>query len=113
MRRYNYEAYLEIISPETIVAAAGIDNEAVAELDSLLDAYMDAYAPNRPNLKKYIKLVSMYLAFVAGRPLHPPGLMGGVAAEGGRSCGAGKADLDERFPICRYCVACSKCVLKQ
>ena len=113
MRRYNYEAYLEITNPETIVVAADVDNDAIVELDSMLDAYMEAYAPNRPNLKKYTKLVSLYLAFVARRPLHSPSMMAPEAAKGSTAksrccCVAKKGDLDERFPICRHCVAYSK-----
>ena len=110
MKLYNYEAFLEITNPETTVVAREIENDAIAELESTLDAYMDAYAPGQPNLKKYIKLVSLYLAFVARRPLHPPSIVApestrGAATLSRRSCAVGKADLDERFPICRHCVA--------
>lgn len=114
MRRYNYEAYLEITDPETIVDVADVDNDAVVEFESILDAYMEAYAPNRPNLTKYIRLVSLYLAFVAKRPLHPPSITVPKPSRGIHSkithyCVAGRDDdLDERFPICRYCVAYSK-----
>jgi uncharacterized protein (UPF0305 family) len=113
LRRYNYEAYLEITNPETIVVLADVDNAAMTTFEAILEAYMDAYAPNRPNLKKYIKLVSLYLAFVARRPLHPPRVRApdsdkGVTTEGRTYCVMGKGSLDERFPICRYCVAHSK-----
>ena len=112
MRRYNYAAFLEITDPKTTVFAREIDNDAIAALESTLDAYMDAYAPNQQNLKKYIKLVSLYLAFVAKRPLHPASIVApesnrGAATINSRYCVVGEADLDERFPICRYCVAYS------
>jgi len=112
MSRYNYEAYLEITDPETVVVVADIDNDAVIEFESILDGYMETYAPNRPNLTMYIKLVSLYLAFVARRPLHPPGIMApnpsrGITCKITHSSVAGKEDLDERFPICRYCVSYS------
>ena len=110
MRRYNYEAYLEITNPETIVVLSNVDNEVIVEFESILDAYMEAYAPNRSNLKNYIKLVSLYLAFVARRPLHPPLIMAperhkGAIKKSGQYCIVGNADLDGRFPICQYCVA--------
>jgi uncharacterized protein (UPF0305 family) len=110
MKRYNDEAFLEITDPETKVVAREIDNDAIAELESALDGYMDAYAPDQPDLKKYIKLVSLYLAFVARRPLHPPRIIApestrGAATINRRYCAVGKRDADERFPICRHCVA--------
>jgi uncharacterized protein (UPF0305 family) len=110
LKRYNYEAYSEIKDPETTVDVVDVDDDAIMEFESILDAYMDAYAPNRLNLKNYIKLVSLYLTFVAKRPLHPPSIMApdcnsGSATKRSHYCVAGKAKLDERFPICRYCVA--------
>jgi len=112
MRRYNYEAFLEITDPETKVVAREIDIDAIAELESALDAYMDAYAPDQPKLKMYIKLISLYLAFVARRPLHPARIVApesnrGAATINRRYCAVGKSDSDERFPICRHCVAYS------
>ncbi len=113
MRRYNYETYLEITDPELSVVVADVDNDAIVEFESIVDAYMEAYAPNRPDLKNYIKLVSMYLAFVAKRPLHAPSIMSPKPNKGAatkmRHCRvAGIGNLDERFPICRYCVAYPK-----
>jgi uncharacterized protein (UPF0305 family) len=112
MRQYNYAAFLEITDPETTVFAREIDNDAIAALESMLDGYMDTFAPDQPDLKKYIKLVSLYLAFVARRPLHPPSIVApesnsSAATINSRYCVVGEADLDERFPICRYCVAYS------
>jgi len=112
MRRYNYEAYLEITNPETTVAVANIDDDAIMEFELILGAYMDAYAPNRTNLKNYVKLVSLYLAFVAKRPLHPPSIMApdsemGSSLRSRYYCFVRKTMPDERFPICRYCVAYS------
>ena len=71
---YNYSAYREILDLDGTAPDFEIDPLVVEEFERTLHRYLDTYAPGREDLKKYIVGVSLYLTFIAKRPLHPPGV---------------------------------------
>ena len=86
-----------------------VDLEAAENLALSLQEYLDEYMSDNPEGHKWIVLASLYLAFVARRPLHPIDRAGVVVEQ-----------LDERTiyrcplkvpgdnPICDACVCLEK-----
>ena len=75
-----------------------------------IDRYMEENAPDQPDLARYVRMVSIYLAFIAKKPLHPPGMVlsdgRSIASKHGNYyCPLKKKQLHERLSLCQYCVS--------
>jgi len=71
---YNYATCHELLNLDTIRPDFEIDSLIVEEFEHTLDLYLDTHAPGKKDLKRYITSLSLYLTFIAKRPLHPPGV---------------------------------------
>jgi len=106
---YNYTAYREILDLDGIAPDFEIDPRTVEEFEQILHRYLDTYAPGREDLKKYIVGVSLYLTFIAKRPLHPPGVpfSDEIRVERKRDsyyCSGKRRFLNDPSSCCRFCV---------
>jgi uncharacterized protein (UPF0305 family) len=107
--KYNIETMLDLkhknISAENIV----IDNIKAANLKLAIDAYMDKYAPGQEKQKIFIRIISVYLTFIANKPLHPEGFFdpdGKAMYKNGRIvCPIKSKEIHENGSLCRFCVA--------
>ena len=106
---YNYSAYREILDLDRIAPDFEIDPLAVEEFEQTLHRYLHTYAPGREDLKNYIAGISLYLTFIAQRPLHPPGVPFSeeIRVEQRREffyCSGKRRFLNGPSSCCRFCV---------
>ncbi|MGB8220518.1 MAG: DUF2115 family protein [Methanoregula sp.] len=71
---YNYATYTEIRNRASVEPDFPLDSRIVKECEEALDRYLETYAPGQPDLKRYVTALSLYLIFIAHRPLHPTDL---------------------------------------
>ena len=86
-----------------------VDLEAAENLARYLQEYLDEYMPDAPEGHKWIVLASLYLAFVARRPLHPIDRAGVVVEQlDGRTIYRCPLKVPGDNPICDACVCLEK-----
>lgn len=86
-----------------------VDLEAAENLARYLQEYLDEYMPDAPEGHKWIVLASLYLAFVARRPLHPIDRAGVVVEQlNRRTIYRCPLKVPGDNPICDACVCLEK-----
>ena len=86
-----------------------VNVEAAENLARYLQEYLDEYMPDAPEDHKWIVLASLYLAFVARRPLHPIDRAGVVVEQlDGRTIYRCPLKVPGDNPICDACVCLEK-----
>ena len=135
INNHNREALLEMralcMAPDTAEAADGpthpeldvdleaadehtqpepeVDLEAAENLARYLQEYLDEYMPDAPEGHKWIVLASLYLAFVARRPLHPIDRAGVLIEQlNGSTIYRCPLKVPGDNPICDACVCLEK-----
>ncbi len=111
MSKYNFETFNEILNS----SYEGLDEVPEKELDdfkSRIDHYFNLYAPDDEEFKEFIKLISIYLTFIAKKPLHPPGIRfsnGTTVYKKGNLyyCTGKSVFIKDHLSLCKYCV-CSR-----
>lgn len=86
-----------------------VDLDTACNLAHHLKEYLDTYMSYRPEGHKWIVLASLYLAYVAGRPLHPIERTG-VLVEQRNGMTIYRCPLKETGdnPICDACICLEK-----
>lgn len=107
---YNRQTLSEIINRDSVGDIADIDQKALADFTLLLTKYMADHAPGQEALLSYVRLTATYLVFIAGKPLHPPGLTFAdgqslVARDGLFYCPLKNSQLAGEPTLCQYCVS--------
>ena len=110
MTSYNLEVFYEIKSREDMPVLENIKPHVFEDFIFRINRYMDENAPGQENFKRYIRIISTYLAFIAKKSLHPPGMVMsegiGIAYRNGKYyCPLKNKQLQERFSLCAYCVS--------
>jgi uncharacterized protein (UPF0305 family) len=109
MSKYNLNNFNEIMN----VSFEGLDNEIPGEklkdFQDRIDHYFGLYAPNDEEFKEFIKAISLYLTFIAEKPLHPPGVVfsngKGVYKKQNVYFCTGKSEfIKDNMSLCKYCV---------
>ena len=86
-----------------------VDLQAAESLARYLQEYLDQYMSDNPEGHKWIVLASLYLAFVARRPLHPIDRAGVVVEQlDGRTIYRCPLKVPGDNPICDACVCLEK-----
>ncbi|MEN6516769.1 MAG: DUF2115 family protein [Methanospirillum sp.] len=106
---YNYTTCREILDLDGIAPDFEVDPLLVEECERTLDQYLDTYAPGRRELKGYITGISLYLTFIAQRPLHPPDVPFSEEIRVQRKgefyyCSGKRRFLTDPVSCCRFCV---------
>jgi len=106
---YNYTTLVEIRNRDGISPDFEIDSAIVDEFQHALDRYLDTYAPGAADLKCYVLNISLYLTFIAKKPLHPPEVpfSGDILiVKKGKSfyCSGKRRFTGDDPSLCRYCV---------
>jgi uncharacterized protein (UPF0305 family) len=106
---YNYTTYTEICHRDGVSPDFKLDPATVEEFENAMDVYLTTYAPGKADLKCYVSNISLYLTFIAKRPLHPPGVPFSdeirIVKNGDfYYCSGKKQFLDDPSSLCRYCV---------
>ena len=86
-----------------------VNVEAAENLARYLQEYLDEYMPDAPEGHKWIVLASLYLAFVARRPLHPIDRAGVLIEQlNGSTIYRCPLKVSGDNPICDACVCLEK-----
>jgi uncharacterized protein (UPF0305 family) len=109
MARYNHDNLLEILGRDSVSPDFEIGDGRLRDFRQRIGHYLDTYAPGDLDFKMYITGISLYLAFIAKRPLHPPGLESGngprIVKKGNSYYCSGKRQfINDDQSLCKYCV---------
>jgi uncharacterized protein (UPF0305 family) len=110
LSEYNIETMLELKS-KTLEANEDdlVDDMDVRGLKSAIDAYMDQYAEGEKELKTYVRIIAVYLTFIAKRPLHPVSMFdaeGEVLYRNGKAvCPLRQHEINKPNSLCHFCVS--------
>ena len=96
--------------PKHVDNIEDIDSDVLLEFSTCIDRYMDENAPDQIDLKKYVRMVSLYLTFIVKKPLHPPGM---IFSDGEKIirrdnyfyCPVKNKQLNQELSLCKYCVS--------
>ena len=109
MTKYNYDNFVEILNSNGVNPDFEIDDGELGDFRYRIDTYLSTYAPDDADLRLYIKNISTYLAFIAKRPLHPPGLKfsrsaGVFIKDNVFYCSGKRMFIKDDLSLCKYCV---------
>jgi uncharacterized protein (UPF0305 family) len=109
MTRYNYCNFVEILEGKGVTPDFEIDDEKLKDFQYRIGHYLNAYAPGDDDLNGYITGISIYLVFIAHRPLHPPGLefsngTGVFEKDGSFYCSGKAVFIKDNLSLCKYCI---------
>lgn len=107
---YNLKTLQEIKSRDCVDVVEEVDLDLLHEFTDLIDKYLDESAPGQEDLKSYVRMISIYLTFIAKKPLHPPGMTfaGGqriVEKDGMCYCPVRHKQTLGKLSLCKYCVS--------
>ena len=108
--RYNLQNFREILDLNSRQFSGDVDVEKLQDLENSVDKYFELHGPANEEFKEFTKLICIFLTFIAGKPLHPPGIEFGdgttVYQEGNiYFCTAKKLHIDEEYNLCKCCVS--------
>ncbi len=75
MSRNNLKNFNEIVNSSFEGPDEEIDEKKLKDFQGRIDHYFSLYSPGDEEFKKFIKTISIYLTFIAKKPLHPPGIV--------------------------------------
>ena len=112
MSKYNHDIFNEIMNSSSAEFNGEIDEEKIDDFKKRIDYFFKLYAPDDEDFKEFIKAISLYLTFIAKKPLHPPGIRfskgKGVHNDKNVYYCAGKSEfIKEKMSLCKYC-ACKQ-----
>jgi uncharacterized protein (UPF0305 family) len=106
---YNLENFNEIMNFSFAGSDHEVDEEILDEFTECISQYFNRYAPDDEDFKEFIKIISIYLTFIAKKPLHPPGIIfsnGATVFKQNNSyyCTGKDVFINDEFSLCKYCV---------
>ncbi len=109
MLEYNLKNSNEIINSSFEGLDYEVDEKKLDEFKGRIDHYFDLYAPDDEDFKEFIKIISIYLTFIAKKPLHPPGIIfsnGDTVYQSGDSynCTGKSVFIKDNLALCKYCI---------
>ncbi len=109
LAEYDYAVFREIMDETCPDPDVVIRSDNVEEFRDALNRYFDEYAPEETDLRCYVTNISLYLVFIAKRPLHPPGFdspdLKVISGPDGDYYCSRKGRISDGEPtLCRYCV---------
>jgi uncharacterized protein (UPF0305 family) len=86
-----------------------VDAEELKDLQNRIDHYFSLYTPDDKDFKEFIKAISIYLTFIAKKPLHPPGIVFSngekvYKKDGTYFCTGKRIFIKDKLSLCKYCV---------
>lgn len=106
LAKYNSEVYDEIYSTE-IKDDFEIKDAVIKNIRSDIGFYFDRYAGGDDQTKRFTENISLYLALIAKKPLHPFSEEKGddvYLYDGTYYCKARMTAIHDERSLCRYCV---------
>ena len=110
MSIYNFENFNEIMGLSLKENDEEIDEKELEDFKMSIDHYFSLYAPDDIEFQEFIKLISLYLIYIAKKPLHPPGIIFSNGSKVYQSngyyfCTGKNIFIKDEFSLCRYCIA--------
>ena len=108
---YDFNIYNEIIEKEILEIDEKINDDKIDDFKKRIDYNLKKWDVNQKDFIEFIKYISLYLFFIAKKPLHPVGTpfesdIKGVFEENGvYYCNSKKRYIKEDNSHCLYCVA--------
>ncbi len=108
--KYNLENFNEIMESDFKGNDDEIDEKELEDFKLSIDHYFSLYALDDVEFREFIKIISLYLTYIAKKPLHPPGILfsnGSKVYQSERSyiCTGKTIFIKDELSLCRYCVA--------
>ena len=106
LAKYNSEIYDEIYSTE-IKEDFEINNSKINKIKGDINYYFDKYAAGDIETREFTKNISLYLALIAKKPLHPysENKKDDVyTLDGSYYCKGRIKYINDKKSLCRYCV---------
>ena len=109
MSEYNLENFNEIINSSYEGSDDEVDENELDDFKMCIDNYFDLYAPDDKEFREFIKIISIYLTFIAKKPLHPPGILfsnGATVYQNKDSyhCTGKSVFIKDDHSLCNYCI---------
>lgn len=108
---YNLQNFLELKKTISLNSSVSVDPDSVEEMENSLNKYLDIYSQNQEKFNAYIRITSVYLTFIAKKPLHPPDMFFNNQAfinkEGIFTCPIRREQIKQTDSLCRFCVSSS------
>jgi uncharacterized protein (UPF0305 family) len=110
MSKYNLETYYEIINSSYGELDDEVNEDELKDLKNRIDNYFRLYAPDDEEFREFIKIISLYLIFIAKKPLHPPGIKFSNGTMVYKKddifyCTGKKVFIKVELSLCKYCIA--------
>lgn len=106
LAKYNSQAYDEIYSLE-INEDFDIKDEVIKKMKSDINYYFDMYAGGDIETREFTKYISLYLALIAKKPLHPYShdkKDDVYELDNSYYCKVRMKAIHDKRSLCRYCV---------
>jgi uncharacterized protein (UPF0305 family) len=103
LAKYNSQAYDEIYSIE-INEDFDIKDEVIKKMKSDINYYFDTYAGGDIETREFTKYISLYLALIAKKPLHPYSNDDVYELDNSYYCKVRMKAIHDKKSLCRYCV---------
>jgi uncharacterized protein (UPF0305 family) len=110
MSKYNLETYNEIINSSYRELDDEVNEDELKDLKNRIDNYFRLHAPDDEEFREFIKIISLYLIFIAKKPLHPPDIKfsnGSIVYKKDNNfyCTGKKVFIKDELSLCKYCIA--------
>ena len=107
---YNMDNFNEIVGSVIQENDDGINEIELEDFKQSIDHYFSTYAPDDQEFRKFIKIISLYLTYIAKKPLHPPGIIFSNGSkvyqrDSNYFCTGKSIFMKDKFSLCRYCIA--------
>lgn len=109
MSEYNLENFNQIVNSSFEGSDEEVDEKKLNDFKGSIDHYFKLYSSEDEQFKEFIKIISIYLTFIAKKPLHPPGIIfsnGATVYQNGNSfyCTGKKVFIKDNPSLCKYCI---------
>jgi len=110
MSEYNLENFNQIVKSSFEWVDEEVDENKLNDFKESVDHFFKLYAPEDVQFREFIKIISIFLTFIAKKPLHPPGIIFSNSAtvyQNGNLfyCTGKRIFKKDNLSLCKYCVA--------
>ena len=108
MSKYNQDTFNEM-NLSFLELDDKIDEEELNDFQKRIDYFFSLDATEDEEFREFIKVISLYLTFIAKKPLHPPGIKfsegkGVYKEQNIYYCTAKSEFINDKMSLCKYCV---------
>lgn len=110
MSKYNLKTFNEIIYSSYEELHDEVNEDELKDLENRINNYFSLYSPYDEEFREFIKIISLYLIFIAKKPLHPSGIKFSNGTTIYKKddifyCTGKKDFIKDELSLCKYCIA--------